>query len=296
MDNNTASCANCGKGEENSITLKNCGACMIVKYCSSACQKAHRPQHKKECKQRVAELHEEALFKQPPPNEDCPICMLPLPFESDEISFETCCGKLICNGCIISMQKRVGGFSCPFCRVPNTTTFQEEYERLKKLMDAGNAISFANMGSYYGKGEFGIPQDNGKAIEFFRKAAELGHAGGYFSLGISYEKGHGVAMNDKTAKKYYELAAINGHVKARHNLGVIEWEIGNIQRAYKHFIIAAKSGWEHSLNAVKQGFMTGFVTKDEYANTLRVCQKRNDEMKSEMRDNARETGFRTVYE
>ena len=64
MDNNTtntSSCANCGKGEENSIALKKCGACKMVKYCSLACQKAHRPQHKKECKKRAAELHEEAL-------------------------------------------------------------------------------------------------------------------------------------------------------------------------------------------------------------------------------------------
>ena len=40
---------------------------MAVKYCNRECQIAHRPQHKKECKQRAAELHEEALFKQPPP-------------------------------------------------------------------------------------------------------------------------------------------------------------------------------------------------------------------------------------
>jgi hypothetical protein len=34
---------------------------------------------KKECKLRAAELHDEALFKDPPPKEDCPICFLPMP-------------------------------------------------------------------------------------------------------------------------------------------------------------------------------------------------------------------------
>ena len=72
-------CANCGKGEESSCSLKSCAACMLLKYCSRDCQIAHRPQHKKACKKRAAELYDEALFKQPPPPEDCPICMLPLP-------------------------------------------------------------------------------------------------------------------------------------------------------------------------------------------------------------------------
>ena len=61
-------CANCGKGEEASIDLKSCAACKLVKYCSRECQIAHRPQHKRECKKRSAELHDIELFKQPPPN------------------------------------------------------------------------------------------------------------------------------------------------------------------------------------------------------------------------------------
>ena len=72
-------CANCGKGEEESFKLKACTACKLVKYCSRECQIAHRPQHKKACKKRAAELHDEKLFKQPPLAEDCPICFIRLP-------------------------------------------------------------------------------------------------------------------------------------------------------------------------------------------------------------------------
>ena len=86
-DNIMTMCANCGKGEEGSDCLKACAACMMVKYCNRNCQIAHRPQHKKACKKRAAELHEEALFKEPPPPEDCPICFLPLPFENNERTF-----------------------------------------------------------------------------------------------------------------------------------------------------------------------------------------------------------------
>ncbi|EJK68998.1 hypothetical protein THAOC_09785 [Thalassiosira oceanica] len=55
-------CANCGKlGSDDK--LKNCTACRLVKYCGVDCQRAHRKKHKKACKQRVAELKDEQLYK-----------------------------------------------------------------------------------------------------------------------------------------------------------------------------------------------------------------------------------------
>ena len=105
-DPNIKLCANCGKGEENNINLKACTACKLVKYCNRDCQIAHRPQHKKACKKRAAELHDEALFKQPPSNEDCPICMLRLPSLSSGYRYKSCCGKIICNGCIYAVAMR----------------------------------------------------------------------------------------------------------------------------------------------------------------------------------------------
>ena len=69
-------CANCGRGEEESCHLKKCNGCKMVRYCSKDCQAAHRPRHKRECKKRAAELHEEALFDDPPQPEDCPVCFL----------------------------------------------------------------------------------------------------------------------------------------------------------------------------------------------------------------------------
>ena len=81
-----ATCANCGKGEESSGDLKACTACKLENI-------AHRPMHKKACKKRAAELHDEALFKEPPPREDCPICFQPLPLDTGHAIFKSCCGK-----------------------------------------------------------------------------------------------------------------------------------------------------------------------------------------------------------
>ena len=113
-------CANCGKGEDSSNTLKACRACKLVKYCNRECQIAHRPQHKnecrqraweiqngynvdneKECKKRTADKHDEELFKQPPqPLEDCPICFQRMPLLPSGSQYMSCCGKVVCNGCM----------------------------------------------------------------------------------------------------------------------------------------------------------------------------------------------------
>jgi len=55
---------------------------------------------------------------------------------------------------------------------------------------------------------------------------------------------------------------------------------------YVFLPIAAKAGSKDSLDQVKNGFMQGIVTKDEYANTLRAHQKIQDEIKSDARDKA----------
>ena len=107
-------CSNCGKGDESAGDLKACTACKMVKYCNRECQIAHRPQHKKACKKRAAELYDEQLFfKVPPPPEECPICMLPLPMGDHVANFYSCCGKDICMGCIYAMSESGAKDLCP---------------------------------------------------------------------------------------------------------------------------------------------------------------------------------------
>lgn len=158
-------------------------------------------------------------------------------------------------------------------------------------MDDGNANAFYLFAGHYDDGDYdGLPQDYQKANELYLKAGELGCARGYFNLGVAYEKGRGVERDEKKAKHYYELSAMDGDITGRNNLGCMEYEAGNHYRAFKHLIIAAKAGLEESLDAVKQGFMAGYITKDEYASTLRVHQQRLDEVKSGARDVAEALG------
>ena len=60
-----------------------------------------------------------------------------------------------------------------------------------------------------------IPQDNAKAIDYLRQAAELGDPDAMFDLGIRYEKGDGVVSNTQTALQWINKAADAGHDKAQ---------------------------------------------------------------------------------
>ena len=93
-------CANCGKEGDDVNNI--CNKCKQVKYCNASCKKKHKKKHKKECEEhirlaaeRAAELHDEKLFKQPPPtDEDCPICFERLPTLNTGRRYQSCCGKL----------------------------------------------------------------------------------------------------------------------------------------------------------------------------------------------------------
>jgi len=175
---------------------------------------------------------------------------------------------------------------CPFCKTPPPRSNEDEVKRLKKLMEKGNACAFLRFSGLYYNGTCGMPQDMAKTNDLYLKAGELGCATAYYNLGTQYFSGRGVEVDKKKAKHYYELAAMNGSVIARHNLGALEGNAGNNQRAMKHFIISARAGHNLSLDNVKQGYMHGLVTKEEYANTLREYQKSQDEMTSDARDKA----------
>ena len=288
--NTSSICANCGKeGEEDN--MNTCNKCKTAYYCNVACKKKHKSKHKKKCERRLAELHDEQLFTEPPPREECPICFLPLPLL---IQFKSCCGKLICEGCNVSMMmedikkgKEWEEFGmCPYCRAPAQVSDEDNIKGIKSLMENGNADAFYELAGYYAQGIKGMPQNSAKANELWLKAGELGCANAYYNLGNSYYHGRGVAIDKKKAKYYFELAAIAGNIYARYNLGFLEEGAGNHHRAYKHFILAARVGEKDSLDKVKDGFIIGLVTKNEYESTLRTFHESLMEMKSEARDAA----------
>jgi hypothetical protein len=53
----------------------------------------------------------------------------------------------------------------------------------------------------------GVPQSDAQAVAWYRKAAELGNAGGERALGLMYLEGRGVPQNLNEASKWLKLVA-----------------------------------------------------------------------------------------
>ena len=93
-------------------------------------------------------------------------------------------------------------------------------------------------------------------------------------------------MDEKKARYYYELAAMQGHVHARYNLGAEEGKAGNHDLALKHFMIGVKGGDLDPLKTIRMMFTKGHATKDDYTQALKSYQAYLDEIRSDQRDKA----------
>jgi len=80
----------------------------------------------------------------------------------------------------------------------------------------------------YDLGE-GVPQNASTAAEWYRKAAEQGHADAQYNLGVSYYNGEGVSRNPVMANVLNNLAAAQGHGQAHQNREAIANELSREQ-------------------------------------------------------------------
>ena len=88
----------------------------------------------------------------------------------------------------------------------------------------------------------------------------------------------------KKAKFHFEAAAMAGHEVARNNLGCLELDSGNMERAIKHWIIAASAGEYLSMHALITCFEEGVVSRESVDSTLAAYNNSCAEMRSEARD------------
>ena len=221
MNNATVHCcADCGGVAGGGVSLKACKSCMLVKYCNADCQKNHWPTHKKECKRRAAELHDEVLFKDPPAKKDCPICFLPMPQQmincislppatilsvpiyyfsiaNEELSeklagkaievYYSCCGKSTCTGCVHSFCESGNDGKCPFCKAEQDSKTDEEiFDDFMKRVEVNDAGATFALGSCYRLGQLGLQQNREKAVELWTRAANFGCSKALFFLGYEY--------------------------------------------------------------------------------------------------------------
>ncbi|EJK46054.1 hypothetical protein THAOC_35302, partial [Thalassiosira oceanica] len=286
-------CANCGKegsDANDAVKLKNCTACFLVKYCSVDCQAANRKQHKKACKERVAELKDEKLYSQGHERAEggfCLICLLAIPFPTQKHSvLRICCMKTVCAGCCLATVKGGLGKACPFCRTLPPTTDEGFVEMIRIRAAARDPQGIRYLGDVYASGMYGLQEDEPRAFQLWSEAAELGSTTALRQLGVAYSGGRGVAQDNATAIRCWESAAVRGDMESRFCLGGAELLKRKYDRAVRHFMISAKMGHKYSLDKIKKMFADGVATKAQYAEGLKGYQDAVEEMKSSQRDEA----------
>jgi TPR repeat protein len=108
----------------------------------------------------------------------------------------------------------------------------------------------------------------------------------HYNLSVIYRKGEGVEKDEKKEIYHLEEAAIAGHPIARCTLAMNEGRNKRYERAVKHWIIAANLGCDDSVKKLKQFYVHGKVSKEDFAAALRAHQAAVDAMKSPQREAA----------
>ena len=175
---------------------------------------------------------------------------------------------------------------CPFCRTPTPRSDDDIVKWLHKRMEVDDEKAVTLIGNHYSHGMHGLSRDYAKALELWHQAAELGSAEAYFSIGNAYYNGRGVEMDKKKAFHYWVIAAMKGCSYARCRLGIFDDNVGNMERAIKHYMIALECGYNDSLKQIQRLYSNGRVTKDVYTKALRSYQKYLVEIRSAQRDEA----------
>lgn len=131
-----------------------------------------------------------------------------------------------------------------------------------------NTDSLYDLGNLYCAGSNGFIQDDVLAIDYFSKAASLGHTEAMNQLAYLYYAGKGVEKDEQTMIEWYEKAAALDNAKAITNLGNIYAKgIGvkqSFQKAKEYFLNAAEKGDAVAMSNLSYLYLNGLgVEKDE---------------------------------
>jgi hypothetical protein len=247
----------------------------MVKYCSTKCQREHFSEHTAmEC-QFLNSFRLSGLFERPPPPPDCDICFEALPIQIGDISFLTCCGKTVCNGCyyanVLALREHNDALAvesirrgsplplgspqyrkqtCAFCRTEMPATDDEAVERMQtRIYRFNDTNAMQLLGQWYEEGSNGLKRDPKKARELVNKAAELGNGQAHSCLSEWYQKGRAGLPVDMDQAFHHTTQAVGaGQIGARNDLAyLVAIERGCVITSSKVWQTSSAFGSENSL-------------------------------------------------
>jgi TPR repeat protein len=141
----------------------------------------------------------------------------------------------------------------------NRGDYKTSYNLIKPLAKKGVAQAQYSLGIMYEKGK-GVDLNLKKAKKWFQLAAQQGISKAQYKLGLIYRNGEGDEKNYSKAVKWWELAAKRGNTKAQINLGLIfENGLGvpqDYNKAIRLYSMAVEAG-----NAKAQKYLNSLLNK-----------------------------------
>ena len=226
----------------------------------------------------------------------CPICYYALPHIAMHSRYKSCCGESICMGCRIGqhrtlvvgagVKKPIKGskeeereFSlicysgvpmlCPFCRAEEPDNETEIIKRLNKQIEKYKDPRAMNMvGTYYIKGENGLPKNLIKAEELYKRAYDLGHPIAAHNL---YQLQRIKNVPDEVLmRKYSEEGARRGNIDCMFAVGCSVILSKNTHEATRQFMMAAHAGHDKAMDLLISYYRSELISKEDLATMLRA--------------------------
>jgi TPR repeat protein len=94
------------------------------------------------------------------------------------------------------------------------------FKEFRTAAETNDANCQFNLALMYERG-IGVAKDEKEARAWYRKAAEQGNSSAQFNLGVLYENGHGGDVDFAQANQWYRKAAMQGDALAIGNLGML---------------------------------------------------------------------------
>ena len=244
----------------------------------------------------------------PSPRRECPICYHVLPFDTGEHFYHSCCGQVICNGCVVGTQrarlkelgriiegttpieeqfrliKKHGIKLCPYCRAASPTTDEEQlqrlYNRIENRNDRDYTIALFQLASCYEDGDYGLPQNLTKAEELYQEAYDLDDHDAALNLYFLYHNHY--PDQQKKAREYLVRGEMLGNIGCILALANLALKSQNTEEYARLCVKAVRSG--EDICSLMRCYKLKLLSKNDLVATMCANQKVKKEVKTEGRD------------
>jgi TPR repeat protein len=134
---------------------------------------------------------------------------------------------------------------------------EKGYSMLLPHAEDGNPQAQYGLAILYKEG-WGTDKDVHKAIDYYQKAAKLGHLRAMFDLGMFYQTGQLVTQDYTKAVKWYEQAAKRGYSAAMYGLGGLYFNGLGVEKdkevGRSWYMQSAEAGFVPAINFVNEAY------------------------------------------